>query len=46
LFKATTFLTNFLHMRHMNLTYKVIVDQNANSIAHGCVGDFYLQVQN
>ncbi len=40
LFQVVTFLINFLHKRRMDLTYKIIGDQNANPIVDGWVGDF------
>jgi len=29
-----------MHMKHMDLTYEVIDDQNANPLAHNWVGDY------
>jgi hypothetical protein len=40
LFRTTALLTNFLHMRCMDLTYKVVGDLIANTVEHGWVGDF------
>jgi len=35
LFQITTFLTNFLHRRHMDLTYEVVGDLITNPTTHG-----------
>jgi hypothetical protein len=40
LFKTVVLPTNFLHRRHMDLTYKVIGDQIANPTAHVWTKDF------
>jgi hypothetical protein len=40
LFRATTLLINFLHMRCMDFTYEVVSDLIANPAEHGWVGDF------
>jgi hypothetical protein len=40
LFRVATLLTNFLHMRRMDLTYEVVGDLIINPAEHGWVGDF------
>jgi hypothetical protein len=40
LFQVVAFLIKFLHLRCMNLTYEVIVDQDVNPTPHSWVGDF------
>jgi hypothetical protein len=40
LFKDVALLTNFLHKRHMDLTYKVVGDQIINPITHAWARDF------
>ncbi len=35
LFQVTTLLINFIHMRRMDLTYKVVGDLIVNWIEHG-----------
>jgi hypothetical protein len=40
LFQATILLTNFLHIKHMDLTYKVVGDLIINPTTRGWVGDF------
>jgi hypothetical protein len=40
LFWIAALLINFLHMRHMDLTYKVVGDLIVNIAEHGWVGDF------
>ncbi len=42
LFQVTVHLTNFLHMRHMDLTYEIVGDLIINLIICGWVGDFSL----
>jgi hypothetical protein len=40
LFQAIVILTNYLHCRYINLTYKVIKNQNLDPNAQGWVGDY------
>jgi len=40
LFWIVVLPTNFLHRRHMDLTYKVVSDQIANPTTHGYTKDF------
>jgi hypothetical protein len=35
IFQTTIVLINFLHMRHMNLMFDVIGDQNFDPLTHG-----------
>jgi hypothetical protein len=40
LFKATTFLTNFLHRRHQDFTIEIIGEHQNNLVEHGWYGEY------
>ncbi len=35
MFQVRVMVTNFFHMRHMDLTFEMVGDQNPNFITHG-----------
>lgn len=45
MFRTVILMTNFLHMKCMDLTYEVIGDQNVDPITHNWTKDIQLQGQ-